>query len=72
MVLGDMAVRRRQDGKAHRRPRQRPPLPLPQGVGAARGVLRVARMAVRERHVDTSPERFRGASLALLAEHTPP
>lgn len=47
-------------------------LPLPQQIGAARGVLRGARMAVRERHVDPSPELFAERALAVLAEHTTP
>ncbi len=41
-------------------------LPVPPKLGAARGVLHVARMAVRERHVDASPDRFADHAFATL------
>ena len=41
-------------------------LPTPQKVGAARGVLHVARMAARERHAGQSPDRFGELALATL------
>lgn len=47
-------------------------LPLPQKVGAARSVLRVARLAVRERHVDASPGHFVEQAFATLAEFATP
>lgn len=47
-------------------------LGAPQKIGAARGVLHVARMAVRERHVDDRPEHFAERAFTTLAGSATP